>query len=275
MTDTDTNKDKTMTQKHIITGIQNGVGTIMMNRPEVHNAFDEQSIAELTTAFKKMGADASVRAVILRGNGKSFSAGGDLNWMRRVADYTFDQNVSDAMGLGELLKTIHRLPKPTLALVHGNAFGGGVGLTACCDIALAAKDTRFCLSEVRIGLIPSIIAPYVITAIGERQARRYFMTAERFDADQARHMGLVHEVVAAEGELDTAASKIIAALMDGAPGAQSLGKKLILDISGRTIDDAMIRLTATRIAEARAAPEGKEGLTAFLAKTEPGWRKKG
>ena len=261
-----------MTQQHVLTSTVNGVGTITMNRPEVHNAFNEEVIADLIAAFKKMDTDTAVRAVILRGNGKSFSAGGDLNWMRRVADYTFGQNVSDAMTLGELLKTINCLSKPTIALVHGNAFGGGVGLTSCCDIAIAAAGTQFCLSEVRIGLIPSIIAPYVMAAIGERQARRYFMTAERFDADTARRIGLVHEVVP-QADLDQAADKIIASLMDGAPGAQALGKKLILEISGRPIDDAMIKLTAARIAEARAAPEGKEGLNAFLNKTDPSWRK--
>lgn len=259
--------------QHILTSIKDGIGTIMMNRPEVHNAFNEEVIADMTVAFKKMESDPNVRAVILRGNGKSFSAGGDLNWMRRVADYSFDQNVKDAMGLGELLKTINFLAKPTIALVHGNAFGGGVGLTACCDIAIAATGTQFCLSEVRIGLIPSIIAPYVMAAIGERQARRFFLTAERFDADKAKSIGLVHEVVAG-AELDQAAEKIIAALKDGAPGAQGLGKKLILEISGRPIDAGMIHLTATRIAEARAADEGKEGLNAFLNKTEPGWKKK-
>ncbi len=262
-----------MTEQHILTNLTNGVGTITMNRPDVHNAFNEQVIADLTAAFKKMESDPAVRVVVLRGNGKSFSAGGDLNWMRRVADYTFDQNVKDAMGLGELLKTINFLAKPTIALVHGNAFGGGVGLTSCCDIAIAAQGTQFCLSEVRIGLIPSIIAPYVMAAMGERQARRYFMTAERFDADTARRIGLVHEVVP-EADLDQAANKIIAALMDGAPGAQGRGKKLLLALSNKPIDDAMIKLTATQIAEARATPEGKEGLNAFLNKTEPGWRKK-
>lgn len=262
-----------MTEQHILTSIKDGVATITMNRPEVHNAFNEHVIADLTAAFRQMGADPAVRVVVLRGAGKSFSAGGDLNWMRRVADYTFEQNVTDAMGLGELLKTINTCPKPTIALVHGNAFGGGVGLTACCDIAIAEEKTQFCLSEVRIGLIPSIIAPYVIAAMGKRQARRYFMTAERFDAATARRIGLIHET-APEGGLDQAAAPIIAALKDGAPGAQALGKRLILEISDRPLDDAMIRLTATCIAEARAAPEGKEGLNAFLNKTEPGWRKK-
>jgi methylglutaconyl-CoA hydratase len=262
-----------MTHQHILYKVENQIATITMNRPEVHNAFNEDVIGEMTHAFLKAGDDKDIRAVILRGNGKSFSAGGDLNWMRRVADYNFEQNVTDALRLGTLLKTINTLPKPTLALVHGNAFGGGVGLTACCDIAIAEEGTQFCLSEVRIGIIPSIISPYVIAAIGERQARRYFLTAERMDAKTAAHIGLVHET-APQGGLDAAADKIITALWDGAPAAQARGKKLLLDISKRRIDDDLIKLTAEKIAEARASDEGKEGLSAFLNKTDPDWRKK-
>lgn len=259
--------------QYILTKTENAIVIITMNRPDVHNAFNEEVIAELTAAFVKAGADASVRAVVLRGNGKSFCAGGDLNWMRKVADYSFDENVTDAMALGTLLKTINTLPKPTIALVQGSAFGGGVGLAACCDIAIAEEDAQFCLSEVRIGIIPSIIAPYVITAIGERQARRYFMTAERIDAETAKHIGLAHEVCS-KGELDAALEKILAALWNGAPAAQARGKRLILEIAKRKIDDDLVRLTSERIAEARASDEGREGLSAFLNKIEPGWRKK-
>lgn len=262
-----------MTNQHILYKVENQIATITMNRPEVHNAFNEDVIGEMTVAFERAGADKAVRAVILRGNGKSFSAGGDLNWMRKVADYSFEQNVTDAMRLGTLLKTINTLPKPTIALVHGSAFGGGVGLTACCDIAIAEEGAQFCLSEVRIGIIPSIIAPYVIAAIGERQARRYFMTAERIDAATAARIGLVHEVAKA-GELDKAAEKIIAALWDGAPAAQARGKKLILDIAKQKIDDDLIKFTSEKIAEARASAEGKEGLTAFLNKSDASWKKK-
>jgi methylglutaconyl-CoA hydratase len=258
---------------HILYKTEGAVATVTLNRPEVHNAFNEQVIGDLTEAFKKAEADKSVRLVILRGNGKSFSAGGDLNWMRKMADYNHQQNVDDAMRLGVLLKTINFLAKPTMALVHGNVFGGGVGLTACCDIAVAETGAQFCLSEVRIGLIPSIIAPYVINAMGERMARRYFMTAERFDAETAHRIGFIHEL-APQGQLDAAAEKIIAALMDGAPAAQGRGKKLMLEISGRPIDDALIEVTVNQIAEARASAEGKEGLSAFLNKTEPSWRKK-
>ena len=261
------------TEPHVLYKSEKGVATITLNRPDVHNAFNEIVIGDLTETFKKAGGDKDVRAVVLRGNGKSFSAGGDLHWMRRVADYSFDQNVTDAMRLGTLLKTINTLPKPVIALVQGNAFGGGVGLSAACDIVLAEEGAQFCLSEVRIGIIPSIILPYVITAIGERNARRYCLTAEKFGAAEAKRLGLAHEVVAAGG-LDGALEKIIAALWEGAPSAQSRGKKLILDIARRGIDDEVIKLTAERIAEARASDEGKEGLSAFLNKTEPGWRKK-
>ncbi len=261
-----------MTQTILYT-VDKQVATITINRPDVHNAFDEHTIAALTQVFQAAGADKNVRVVILRGNGKSFCAGGDLNWMRRVADYSFDENVTDAMGLGTLLKTINFLPKPTLALVQGNAFGGGVGLAACCDIVIAEEAAQFCLSEVRIGIIPSIISPYVIAAIGERQARRYSLTAERIAAPEAKRIGLVHEVVPAGG-LDEGAAKIIDALWQGAPGAQALGKALIQETSRKKIDDDLIRFTAGKIAEARASDEGKHGLSAFLNKAEPDWRKK-
>ncbi len=262
-----------MSEQTVLYGVSNGVATITLNRPELHNAFNEIVIGELTRFFEKAGEDKSVRVVVLRGNGKSFSAGGDLNWMRRMADYTYQQNVNDAMRLGTLLKTMNTLPKPTIALVQGNAFGGGVGLTACCDIAIAEEGAQFCLSEVRIGLIPSIIAPYVMAAIGSRQARRYFMTAERFDAHAAERIGLVHEVCP-KGALDQALDMIVTAILDGAPQAQARGKKLILGITGHAIDDKMIQHTVEQIAEARASDEGKEGLSAFLNKSEPGWRKR-
>lgn len=262
-----------MSEQTVIYGADRGIATITLNRPDLHNAFNETVIGELTHYFEKAGEDARVRAVVLRGNGKSFSAGGDLNWMRRMADYSYEQNVEDAMRLGTLLKTINKLPKPTIALVQGNAFGGGVGLTACCDIAVAEEGAQFCLSEVRVGLIPSIIAPYVMAAMGPRQARRYFLTAERFDAAVAARIGLVHEVCA-RGGLDEACGRIVSAILDGAPQAQRRGKNVILGIAGHAIDDDMIKFTVEQIAEARASDEGKEGLSAFLSKTEPGWRRK-
>lgn len=258
---------------NILYKAEDGIATISLNRPDVHNAFNEIVIGELTDLFEKAGADKKVRVVILRGNGKSFSAGGDLHWMRRMADYNYQQNVNDAARLGTLLKTINDAPKPTIALVQGNAFGGGVGLAACCDIVIAEETAQFCLSEVRIGLIPSIIAPYVINAMGERMARRYFLTAERFGAGTAKEIGFIHETCA-PGQLQDAAQKIIDAIFEGAPQAQARGKKLILSIAGRPIDDNLIRHTVEQIAEARASDEGKEGLSAFLNKTEPAWRKK-
>lgn len=255
----------------VLYSVAHAVATITLNRPDVHNAFDEDLIGALTECFRDAGTDPFVRVVVLRGAGKSFCAGGDLGWMRRMADYSFAQNMEDAARLGTLLATINTCPKPTIALVHGNAFGGGVGLAACCDIVVAEESTQFSLSEVRIGIIPSIILPYVITAIGERQARRYCLTAERFDGKRAADIGLVHEAVSA-GALDVMGNKIIAALKEGAPGAQARGKQLILDIAKKQIDPAVIELTVTQIAEARAGAEGKEGLSAFLSKSEPSWR---
>lgn len=262
-----------MTANNILYDVKNGVATVTLNRPEVHNAFNEAVMDDMTALVKKAGADGGVRVLVLRGNGTSFCAGGDLNWMRKSANYTYDENVKDAMRLGVLLKELNFLPKPTMALVHGNIFGGGVGLASCCDILIAEEGAKFCLSEVRIGLIPSIIAPYVIGAMGLRMARRYFMTAERFDAQTAYRIGFAHEV-AAPGQLDAVAEKITAALMDGAPRAQGRGKKLMLDIVGHPVDDRIIDITVRQIAEARASDEGKEGLSAFLNKTEPSWRKK-
>lgn len=261
-----------MTKQNVLYSVSDSVATITLNRPEVHNAFDEQTILDLTAAFQKAANDADVRVIVLRGEGKSFCAGGDLNWMRRSAEYTYDENVKDAMNLGTLLKTINFTPKPTVALVQGNAFGGGVGLAACCDIVIAEETAQFSLSEVRIGLIPSIIAPYVVAAMGERQARRYFMTAERFSGATAKEIGFAHESVP-QGGLDAAASKIVASLMEGAPGAQARGKKLLGEIVNKPITDDIIKKTAEEIAAARAADEGKEGLDAFLNKREPKWRK--
>jgi methylglutaconyl-CoA hydratase len=248
-----------------------GIGQIALDRPGKHNAFDEEMIAALTGAFDVMEKDKGVRVVVLRGEGPSFCAGGDIDWMRRSAEYSYDENVADAMNLGQLLKKINEFPKPTIALAHGNVFGGGVGLVAACDIAIGSADTNFCLSEVRIGLIPSIIAPYVITAIGERQARRYFQTSEMFNGGEARRIGLIHEVVFPQ-ELDKKAIEIIKSIKLGAPEARSVGKALIREIAKQPITDEIIDLTVRKIAEARASEEGKAGLSAFLNKEDPPWR---
>jgi methylglutaconyl-CoA hydratase len=213
-----------------------------------------------------------VRLVVLAASGQSFSAGADLNWMRRMADYSYQQNLADALALAELMRTLNNLAKPTIAKVQGPAYGGGVGLVACCDIAVASETASFSLSEVRLGLIPAVISPYVVNAIGERQARRYFLSAERFGAREAQRIGLVHEVVAAE-ELDGAVARLLDTLAGNSPAAMAAAKDLARAVSRGPIDATMIEDTARRIAEIRASPEGREGLNAFLDKRKPSWRK--
>jgi methylglutaconyl-CoA hydratase len=248
-----------------------GVATLVLNRPERHNAFDDSLISELTEALLEISADESVRAVVLRGNGKSFSAGADLDWMRRVAGYTEADNRQDAAALALLMHTLDRMPKPTIALVQGAAYGGGVGLVACCDIAIAAGDAKFSLSEVRLGLIPAVISPYVVAAIGPRQARRYFQSAEVITATRAREIGLVHEVVEPDGLAD-AAEAVLAKLLEAAPGAQAQAKDLVVLCTSRQIDEALLAETGHRIAAQRASAEGREGVSAFLEKRLPAWR---
>lgn len=249
-----------------------GVATVTLNRPDVHNAFNDAVIAELTGVLRRLEADGTVRAVVLRANGKSFSAGADLGWMQRMAGYSREENVADAMALAELMHVLDRLAKPTVAAVQGAAFGGGVGLVACCDIAVAADTASFSLSEVRLGLIPAVISPYVVAAIGERASRRYFLTAERFGAVEAHRIGLVHEVVPAH-MLDAAVAKMAERLAEGGPAAQAAAKDLIFSVCRRPTDEAVRRDTAERIAAIRASEEGREGLAAFLEKREPAWRR--
>jgi methylglutaconyl-CoA hydratase len=246
-----------------------GVATLTLNRPDRHNAFDDALIAELTGALEAVGARADVRAVVLAGAGRSFSAGADLDWMRRTAGYSHAANLADAQALVRLMQTLDRLPKPTVALVQGAAYGGGVGLVACCDIALASERARFCLSEVKLGIIPAAISPYVVAAIGARQARRYFTTAEVMTAEQALAIGLVHEVVAATA-LPDALARVIDALLLGAPGAQAAAKDLVF-LCGGPPDAELAAETARRIADRRASAEGQEGLGAFLEKRVPAW----
>jgi len=252
------------------TEIKEGVATIRMNRPDVHNAFDDALIAALTAELHRLDELPQARVVVLAANGKSFSAGADLNWMRRMAKYPREENLRDAMALAGLMRTLDGMKKPTIARVQGAAFGGGVGLVACCDIAIACTDAAFSLSEVRLGLIPSVISPYVIAAIGERQARRYFLTAERFDAMEAGRIGLVHEVVDS-GALDEAVAKMAGQLLKGGPQAQAAAKELIADVSRRPMDDALSAETARRIAAIRVGNEGQEGLAAFFDKRKPDW----
>lgn len=249
---------------------QRGVACLTLDRPEQHNAFDDVLIAELNQALTDLAADEAVRILVLGAAGKSFSAGADLNWMRRMADYDETRNREDAMQLAELMQRLNRFPRPTIARVQGAAFGGGVGLVACCDIAIAGEQALFCLSEVRLGLIPAVISPYVIAAMGERAARRYMLSAERFDARQACVLGLVHEVVG-NTELQQRVEAMIEVLLECGPAAQAAAKDLIQALSGRAIDQDVISETARRIASIRASDEGREGLNAFLEKRKPAW----
>ena len=247
------------------------VTTIRLNRPDKHNAFDDTLIAELTQAFRTAGTDSSARVVVLEAAGPSFSAGADLGWMKRMSGQPRQANEEDAMALADLMGAIDRCPKPVLSVVQGAAIGGGVGLVACCDIAIAASEASFCLSEVRLGLIPAVISPYVAAAIGPRACRRYFLTAERFDAATALRLGLVQEVVP-QAELSAARDRMIDHLLKGGPMAQRAAKDLIARVAFSPIDEALMRNTARRIAEARASDEGKEGLAAFLDKRKPNWQ---
>ena len=244
--------------------------TVWMNRPDRHNAFNAQVIAELTQAFEQLGADSSVRVVILAGRGKSFSAGADLNWMKAAGEASFDDNLADARKLAGMLKTLAELPKPTIARVHGAALGGGMGLASACDICIASAAATFATSEVKFGIIPSAISLYVLRAIGARQATRYFQTAERIDARRAQDIGLVHEAVDDDG-LDAAVEAIVRSLLAGGPKAQAAAKKLIRDVSDRPIADELVEATARRIASLRSTPEAKEGLAAFIEKRPPRW----
>ncbi|HTS21430.1 MAG TPA: enoyl-CoA hydratase/isomerase family protein [Casimicrobiaceae bacterium] len=254
--------------------IRNAVALVTLNRPDVHNAFDETLIAELSRAFRAAERDPNVRAVVLLGAGASFCAGADLNWMRRMAGFSRAQNLADARALSAMLSTLARLAKPTIARVHGAAFGGGVGLVACCDIAVASQEATFALSEARLGLIPATISPYVVEAIGARAARRFFLTAERFTAAEAYRIGLVHELVAPQ-ELDARINEILGFLVTAGPRAQLEGKALVRAVSHRPIDAGVIADTARRIARVRSSPEGKEGVAAFLAKRRAAWVPKG
>lgn len=249
----------------------NGVAVITLDRPAIHNAFDDRLIETLTAELDTLGADLDLRVLVLTGRGKSFSAGADLNWMRRSADYGKDDNLKDARALARLMSTLDQLPKPTIAKVNGAALGGGLGLLCCCDIAIAADHARFGTTEVKLGIMPSVIGPYVIRAIGARHARRIMLTGERFDAALALHLGLVHEVTTADG-LDQAVEATIDELLASGPRAIEATKTLVRDLVGQAISADLIDETAKRIAALRATPEAKEGLGAFLDKRQPNWR---
>ena len=247
-----------------------GVAWITLNRPEVRNAFDDALIASLKNCFSELEADRSTRIVVLAGNGPAFCAGADLNWMKRMAGYGYEENLADARSLADMLAALDRLPKPTIARVHGAAFAGGTGLVAACDIAIGTPQAKFCFSEAKLGLSPATISPYVMRAIGERAARRYFLTAEVFDAAEACRIGLLSACVSSN-QLDSSVEEIIKHLLAGGSAAHAKIKELIRAVGGRAVDAALVADTARRIAEIRVSPEGREGIASFLEKRKPSW----
>jgi methylglutaconyl-CoA hydratase len=249
---------------------QDGVARVTLNRPELRNAFDDALIGKLSQAFAELAVDRSVRVIVLAGNGPAFCAGADLNWMKRMAGYSYEENLADAKGLADMLAALDRLPKPTIARVHGPVFAGGTGLVAACDIAVGTPEAKFCLSEAKLGLSPATISPYVIRAMGERLARRYFLTAEVFDAQEAYRIGMLSLLVPA-GELDAAIAELVKHLLAGGPESHAKIKALIRDVAGRRPDDAVAAETAKRIAEIRGSAEGREGIAAFLEKRKASW----
>jgi methylglutaconyl-CoA hydratase len=248
------------------------VARVFLDRPEVRNAFNDGVIAELTAAFRTLGAEPGLRAIVLGGRGKAFCAGADLAWMRAMAGYSWEQNRADAAALAGMLWTIWSCPVPVIGRIHGDCYAGGVGLAAVCDVLVAAEGVTFCLSEARLGLLPATIGPYVVRALGEQAARRYFTTAERFDAGVAQRLGFVHEVVPA-GALDAKVGEIVAAWVGNGPQAVRACKQLVKDVAARPIDAALREDTARRIADIRASAEGREGVQSFLDKREPAWRR--
>lgn len=257
-----------MSSNTLLLEINNHIATLTLNRPEIHNAFDDVLIVELITVLKNLESDKNVRVILLAANGKNFSAGADINWMKRMSNFSETENFNDAMQLARLMQTLNQLQKPTIALVQGAVFGGGVGLVACCDIALATPQASFCLSEVKIGLIPAAISPYVIAAIGERSARRYFLTAEKFDAQEALRLNLIHQIIDAS-ELKSTALQISENLLANSPQAIVSAKNLISHVANNFLSEDLIQKTAKEIAKIRVSKEGQEGLNAFLEKRKP------
>ena len=258
--------------QNIVTEIDHGVGIITLNRADRHNAFDDAMINEISAAIDAMATDPDVRVVVFSSTGKSFCAGADLNWMKRMAGYTYDASLEDSRALAEMFRRVRQCPKPTVARVQGSAYGGGVGLVAACDIAIAVFDAQFALTEVKLGLIPAVISPHVIAAIGERYARRFMLTAERFSAAEAYRIGLLHEIVNDASALDEALNEIVDALLANGPDALAECKKLIDAVAWRELSPDLIEDTAQRITRRRASNEGREGMSAFLEKRAPNWR---
>lgn len=259
------------TYQNILTEVDAGVGIVTLNRPERHNAFDDAMIAELSDAMAAMASDPGVRVIVISSIGKSFCAGADLGWMQRAAAFSLDENRRDAGELAEMLRRIADCPKPVIARVQGPAYGGGVGVIAACDMAVATFESRFALTEVKLGLIPAVIGPHVLAAIGERYARRYMLTAEVFSAAEAYRIGLIHEMVADEAALDEAVGEWIEAVLRNGPQALAECKALIRAIAGRPFGQKAIDFTVDSIARVRVSPEGQEGLAAFLEKRKPDW----
>ena len=247
------------------------VAEVWLNRPEVRNAFNDGVIAELAEAFRTLGADEELRAIVLGGRGKAFCAGADLSWMKAMAGYSWDENHADAARLADMLWTVWSCPVPVVGRIHGDCYAGGLGLAAVCDVLIAAEGMHFCLSEARLGLLPATIGPYVVRALGEQASRRWFTTAERFDAREAQRLGFVHEVVAAEA-LDTKVEEVVAAWVANGPAAVRACKQLVKDVAGRPIDAALREHTVRLIADIRASTEGREGVASFLEKRDAAWR---
>ncbi|ALO34362.1 gamma-carboxygeranoyl-CoA hydratase [Colwellia sp. MT41] len=263
----DSNKSK----KVLYTVSDNGVATVTLNNTEKHNAFDDIIIKTLTDIFNDIAKRDDINIMVLAANGKSFSAGADLAWMKRMAGYSYEDNLKDATKLAQMLKALNFMPQATIAKIQGAAFGGAVGLASCCDIVIASNKASFCLSEVKLGLIPATISPYVVNAIGLKASRRYFQTAERFFADKAMQLGLVDEVVEAD-ELTPAVDKMIATLLNNSPQAMRQAKQLAFDVAYQDINEQLLSDTSARIASIRVSSEGQEGLSAFFDKRSPAWQ---
>ncbi len=249
---------------------EGAVARVFLNRPGVRNAFNSAVIGELCQAFATLAEDEGVRAIVLGGHGKAFCAGADLNWMRAMADYSWEENQADAQALADMLWTIYSCPKPIVGRVHGDCFAGGLGLAACCDVLVAAEGVHFCLSEARLGLLPATIGPYVIKAMGEQAARRYFITAERFSATEALRLGFVH-VLTEPDALDAEVDRLVATLVENGPRAVAACKQLVQDLAGQPVTEALRAETARRIADIRSSDEGREGVQSFLNKRAPAW----
>lgn len=257
--------------QNILTEIDAGVGILTLNRADRHNAFDDLTVTEISDAIAQLSDDPAVRVIVISSTGKSFCAGADLNWMKRMAGYSSEENLRDSTAMADMFRRVAQCVKPVIARVQGPAYGGGVGLVAACDIAIATFDAQFALTEAKLGLIPAVISPHVIAAIGERYARRYFLTAERFSAAEAYRIGLLHEMVANESALDSAIGELVGLLLKNGPAAMRECKTLITAVAGKGLTPAVIEDTAIRITRQRASPEGREGMSAFLEKRKPNW----